>query len=149
MKTASLALGFLFGAAPLLTGCVSSEHDKDSGGFFNQGWIEIEAPTEAPIYETSRDSVYLLGKAFVSPDYWHCCPLDPAVMVTWSNGATGESGQASSEGYFSDLFFKIPKHRWSTTVPLAEGDNPITVSAVDPDGHHGNDSITVTYIAAP
>src|SRR5204863_5641086 len=53
--------------------------------------------------------------------------------VTWTNGATGGSGTATGTT------------AWSTSVPLVEGNNQITVTAVDNVGNTSSDTITITY----
>lgn len=69
---------------------------------------------------------------------WVTCQLGPYTM-TWSNAATGQSGNITALWLCTDDFL-----RWSTTpVPLAFGVNPITVTITD-SASSGSDTVTVT-----
>lgn len=57
--------------------------------------------------------------------------------LTWHNAATGASGDCSG----TDI--------WTATVPLADGDNVITVTMVDLHGSEANASITVVLDVVP
>ena len=57
--------------------------------------------------------------------------------LTWHNAATGASGDCSG----TDV--------WTATVPLADGDNVITVTMVDLHGSEANASITVVLDVVP
>jgi parallel beta-helix repeat protein len=57
--------------------------------------------------------------------------------LTWHNAATGASGDCSG----TDV--------WTATVPLANGDNVITVTMVDLHGSEANASITVVLDVVP
>ena len=129
-----------------LAGCRNGgDGDDVGGGIVNSGWVRITYPTEDPTYVTPYDSIYLKGRAFVSPGWYTCCPPNPAVTVTWLNAATSTSGQATSNAYLSDPFFRVIVHEWSASINLALGANSITLTATDPGGNMGTDSITVTY----
>ena len=112
-----------------------------------QGWINIKEPVEESTYSTTIDIQRLAGNAFVSPGWNHCCPFDAAVIVTWSNSATGDSGTATSVSTLDFLGFAF--HDWSAFISLACGENEIEVSALDPDGLMGLDSINVKSTACP
>ena len=85
--------------------------------------VSIREPTTAPTFTTRSTPILLAG---IAND-------DKGVKtVTWSNGATGGSGEASW----------APS--WNASVPLIPGDNVVTVSASDSAGNVGTDSITVT-----
>ncbi len=111
------------------------------------GWVAIEAPTTQCAYTADSAVVPLAGTAFVSPSWWHCCPPDPAVVVTWVNDATGSSGTASS-WVETDALGYVWTHRWSADVSLRSGVNVITVTAADPSGRTGTATLTVTCVVA-
>ncbi|MCM5570437.1 Ig-like domain-containing protein [Burkholderiaceae bacterium FT117] len=112
------------------------------------GWVTIEVPTP-PAYSTDSPGVFLSGEAFISPTWSRCCSgsaTDTGVTVTWSNAATGESGQATQRVSYVWLFGTaiLGTHTWWEGIDLALGDNPITVTATDPSGNLGRARITVT-----
>lgn len=123
--------------SPAAASCRSS-----SGG----GWITIDAPTELCTYTADSASLSVGGTAFVSPSWWHCCPADPAVTVTWFNDAAAAGGDASSRVEVSALG-TVWTHRWSATVPLNRGTNAVTFTAVDPSGRTGTVMLTVNCTA--
>jgi hypothetical protein len=89
-------------------------------------------------YEPSTvcNEAWLSGTAFISPTWWRCCSgsaTDTGVTVTWSNAATQQSGSASQAVQYGVLL-PLYNHTWQAVVPLALGDNPITITATDPAG---------------
>ena len=71
-----------------------------------------------------------------------------ATSVTWSNSAGG-SGTAQLTG--EECFiagFRLPCNTaFNMSVPLAAGANTITVTATNPGGDFGRDTITLTRVA--
>ena len=109
----------------------------------DDGWLEIESPSLADYWETADSAVVLGGSAFV-PLGSTCSgatgTLAPGYRLSWSNTATGQAGIASAW-----LDCAVPVEvRWRTEpIPLAAGDNPILVGAIDADGRSATDGITV------
>jgi len=133
--------------ALVLAGCGEDEPtspEAPSGsGNVGAGWVKIKCPTGS--VTTGEAHIGLWGYAFVSPALFTCCPLDPAVTVTWRNDMTGTSGTAWSLAYVVPLF-QFPVHQWSASAwPLAVGANLIRVTAADSAGNIGRAEVTVTY----
>lgn len=132
----------------LLSGCQQGASDSTPGQRVNQGWVTITSPTDQATFTTPYSTVGLGGKAFVS-SAWACCPAIDDVVVSWSNAATGVSGVAYGRIYSTNPIFPVLVHEWYASVSLALGDNRITVTASDPRGDKGTDTITVTYAPPP
>jgi hypothetical protein len=112
------------------------------------GWISITNPADTGRYSTSCGSVSLGGNAFISQNYYHCCSgsaSDTGVTVSWENLVTGSSGAAQQSPEYCYLFGvqNLCDHTWYADIPLALGDNIIKVTAIDPGGSGGTDTITV------
>lgn len=91
--------------------------------------ITITSPTSASSYSTTTNSVTLAGTASDNVG---------VTSVTWSNAATGGSGNATGTT------------SWNTgSISLNPGDNAITVTAHDAAGNTRSDQITVTYSTTP
>jgi hypothetical protein len=128
----------------LLAGCgyasISIVAGTDS---YDDGWLEIESPSLADYWETADSAVVLGGSAFV-PLGSTCSgtigTLAPGYRVSWSNTATGQAGMAQAW-----LDCAVPVEvRWRTeAIPLAAGNNPILVGALDAGGRSATDAITV------
>lgn len=76
-------------------------------GNVGAGWVTIDYPTTESTYTTDRLSVYLSGKAFISPTWWHCCSgsaEDTGVTVTWENVTTGVTGNAYQQAEYCWFF---------------------------------------------
>src|SRR5713101_7769152 len=118
--------------------------DRHDGGF-----VTITAPTSEPRASTVCNSVFLAGSAFISPTWSGgsgSAEEITGVTVYWRNETTGNSGNASQTVSWCELLgYPYPcDHTWSATVPLALGENLITVTASDPSGRTGQGSITVS-----
>ena len=86
--------------------------------------IQITSPTSSPTYSTGSSPISIGGTASDNTS---------VSSVTWSN-SRGGSGTATGTD------------SWTVTgITLYSGDNIITVTAYDPSGNTGTDSITVTY----
>ncbi len=85
--------------------------------------LRITSPCAEGGWETNDGIVHLAGELR---------PRSRLVAFSWSNAATGESGAVE------------PGYRWYSPVPLADGLNGITVTAVDAGGNSSSTSITVT-----
>lgn len=125
-----------------------SGSDEDS----NIGWLEI---TSSPVRLNAEGEpyAYVNGTAFESPGYiaHKCVGLYclignydnsyPGVDVTWENKSNNTSGTATSRyGTATDW-----EHVWYAYIPLILGSNDIVITALDPDGNHSSDSVTVEY----
>ena len=133
----------------LLGACGGGGGSSGGGGDVGGGWVTIDQPTTETTYSTVCNSVELGGEAFISPTWWRCCSgsaEDTGVTVTWKNMTTGTE-QKAYQSIDICYFLGSPylcNHRWSATVPLALEDNLITITAADPSGVTGQDSITVS-----
>jgi len=120
----------------------------DNTGDTSNELITINYPASESSYTEYCNFVNLSGEAFISPTWSRCCTgsaEDTGVTVIWENKTTGESGNASQ--YIDICGLLTPflcNHTWDASVPLILGDNFIVVTASDPAGETGNDSITVT-----
>jgi hypothetical protein len=114
------------------------------------GDITITIPTDSTYTSTSCDTAHLSGSAFISNSYSRCCSgdaEDTGVQVTWENLVTGTTGAADQYVRICYGLFNYPYlcgHSWSADIPLILGDNIIKVTAVDPGGTGGTDTITVS-----
>ena len=128
--------------------------DSGSGGATpatppgSSGAVTISFPTADTSTSTNCNSIFLGGEAFISPTWWRCCsgsPEDTGVTVTWQNLTTGLTGITTQQVDVCHLFGTpfLCHHTWMTTIPLVVGDNQITITASDPAGVTGQDSITV------
>jgi len=117
---------------------------------YSGGWIRIDYPTTEPTYTTIRDEIRLSGSAFISSKHARCCTgsaEDTGVWVMWENETSGASGSAGHSAVYCWIIgYFLCGHDWGETIPLVEGDNHITVIALDPSNVGGCDSITVTSI---
>ena len=113
------------------------------------GWVEITR--DPAMYRTEQAWVSLGGSSF-TPDGSQCTywiwpvqgTLPPGYQVTWSNSANGTNGFASAM-FACFLFFYGTS--WDTYyIPLAMGDNPITVTASDGMGNVGRDTVVITRV---
>lgn len=114
----------------------------------NVGWISITSPTTADSYSTDSSPQYISGEAFISPVKSTCCSghvSDTGVTVTWHNEATGQTSEADqfvnycvnlTEVYLCD-------HTWSINIPIAEGNNRISVTASDSGSSFATETITI------
>lgn len=143
-----LLLAVLGGGLLTILGTSGGGGDDSSTPTGGGGWVTIDQPTSAGQYSTDRTGVTLGGEAFISPTHFRCCSgsaTDTGVTVGWQNQATGASGSAfQSVGICWFFGFFLCDHRWTASVPLALGNNPITVTASDPSGNTGSAAITVT-----
>ncbi len=128
---------FSIGFAFLLGVLLFSACGDDSPTYY--GEVFISEPTKESNYTTSYDSVTLAGGV----DFTDNGTLTQ-LSVTWSNTATGGSGDAQ----ISVFCFIACWIDWQTSaIPLAIGDNIITVSASGNGGHSFTPAtITVTRL---
>jgi len=116
-------------ASVALAGCsgedaarsVSAPAEAASPPGQNQTSLEILVPTSQATYATDDDSVEIAGVARSSGEIEE---------VRWST-AYGTSGKAQG------------KHAWRTDIPLEDGDNEVTITAVDADGTKVQQRLTV------
>jgi hypothetical protein len=99
------------------------------------GLVTIESPGDSR--PTCAETVTVSGSRSAT-----------APSVTWSNSAGG-SGTAALTG--EECFiagFRLPCNTgFNMSVPLAVGTNTITVTATNPGGDFGRDTITLTRVA--
>lgn len=122
--------------------------DPNTAERVGRGSLTIEQPTEASIYSTESDSVQLSGSAFISPTHSKCCSgsaEDTGVTVTSSVGSV-VSQDASYCRPFGFGTQTVCGHTWQTTINLSVGDTMVTMTARDPSGNIGRDSITITRL---
>ena len=131
------------------TGCDGGDfgsYSKNNDG----GWVHIDT-YYISTDDTGKSYAYLFGTAFISRDYSAhkcaglCCLLCefdnsyPGVDVYWNNNTSGGAGEAQSRyGTLTDW-----GHKWDAIIPLIDGSNIIEVTAQDPSGKLGSDSITL------
>jgi hypothetical protein len=142
--------------AILLTACgggggegeSSAPPDPNAPERVGRGSLTIGQPTSASTYSTESDSVVLAGSAFISPTHSRCCSGsadDTGVTVTSSTGSV----VSQDASYCQPLGFgplSLCAHTWQTTLNLPVGDTKITMTARDPSGNIGRDSITITRL---
>lgn len=145
LSVPALCLGVLL----MLSGCGGGGGDEPPP---NGGWVTITSPTNEPSLTDYCNEAYLSGEAFISPD-WSAVGFDGTVVtgvtITWHNAATGESGTATQHASVCYVLgTPVPcNNTWWATVPMAVGSNEITITASDPDGRTGTDSITIDHPA--
>jgi hypothetical protein len=111
------AAAILVLACAALVGC---DEDSDKKPLV----VTITSPTTEPDYDTNIPTVVLEGSARHG---------EKVTRVTWENAATLGTGTATGT------------HAWGADVPLAVGDNAITVTGHDSADDDGYDSIDVNY----
>jgi hypothetical protein len=146
LSVPALCLGILF----LLAGCGGGGGGGDEPPLPSGGWVTITSPTDEPTFTDYCNEAYLSGEAFISPD-WSAVGFDGTVItgvtVTWFNAATGGSGTATQQAsicYFMTTPYPCD-NTWRAAVPMAVGSNQITVTASDPSGRTGTDTITINH----
>lgn len=110
--------------------------------------VTIEAPTEAATFTTDQPTVDLAGRSFV-PAGSVCDGIVGTIAdgyrVRWRNAADGSAGPAGALRLNCLLAVSLT---WEAAeLPLAQGDNAITVTATAADGEAGRDTITVRRVA--
>jgi N-acetylneuraminic acid mutarotase len=148
LRLSAFMLVLLFAILSTLGSNSENGATTDNGGTGNRGWITLTYPAEEDSYPTDTSPQYLAGEAFISPTWYRCCSgdaSDTGVTVTWRNEATDQSAQASQHVRYCLFLFTLVlcDHTWSASIPVISGDNRITVTATDPDGNHGEKTITV------
>ena len=148
----SAAIIFTLAIVITLAGCGGGgggdEGEDSSEADVAGGWVTISSPSNTGQASTSCNTVTLGGESFISDGYSRCCSSsaeDTGVTVTWKNLVTNTSGTASQ--FVDTCFFfgsaNLCDHTWSANVPLVLGDNIIKVTAIDPGGSGGTDTITI------
>ena len=131
----------------LLAACGGGGGDGSDSGTVNFGpGISITSPTADPTFSQVCNNQGLIGSAGFGKNA-KCCNGTAqeltGVRVTWTNAANGTSGDAFQSVQFCPIFI-ICGHAWSAFVPLALGDNQITVTASDTTtGAASTDTITI------
>jgi len=125
------------------SGCSEDGGDSVTGTRGEAFGVTITSPSSEPTYSTVCNSVFLSGAASV---YSGDADALGGITVTWSNQTTGTSGLASSTLEWCDFlgYPYVCGLHWTATVPLAVGDNLITVTATDPSNRTGHRSMTVS-----
>jgi hypothetical protein len=126
------AFGLLALALPL-TGCGGGGGGSGSGTTNFGPGISITSPTTDPTFSQVCNSQGLIGGAGFGKSA-KCCNGTAeeltGVRVTWTNAATGTTGQAFQSVQLCPFLF-LCNHTWSAFIPLVLGDNQITVTASD------------------
>ena len=119
--------------AALCGGCSEGGGGFDSGTTNFGPGISITSPTTDPTFSQVCNGQALIGGAGFGNSA-KCCNGTAVeltgVRVTWSNAATGTSGQAFQSIQVCPFFF-LCNHTWSIFIPLVLGDNQITITATD------------------
>jgi len=136
--------------AALATACGGGGGDVQAP--YNPGWVALDAPASGSTYSGVCETLYLSGTAFISPTWSHCCSgsaSDSGVTVTWTNATSGQTLQASQWVEECTLFWVklVCTNHWNAEIPLMLGDNRITITASDPSGNTGQQTLTVTHSA--
>jgi hypothetical protein len=106
--------------------------------------VTIEAPADAAAFTTDQPTIALAGRAFV-PEGSRCDAILGTIAtgyrVRWRNAANGRAGTVAPMQLNCLLAVSLT---WGPAdVPLALGDNDITVTALAADGEAGQDTIRV------
>jgi len=117
------------------------------GPNIGSGRAWVVEPSNTGRYQTDRSTVRLQGGSF-TPD-GATCPtwtgvLPPGYTVTWYNSLNGAS--AAAQASLNCLVVVITGWDTGDFVPLAIGDNTITVTADDGAGNIGRDTIIITRV---
>ncbi len=146
LSVLALCLGVLL----LLTGCGGGGGGGEEPPPPSGGWVTITSPTTDPSFTDYCNEAYLFGQAFISPD-WSAVGAGGTVLtgvtVTWYNAANGQSGPATQSASICYILgTPVPcNHVWWATVPMEVGQNEIRVTATDPDGRTGTDTLTIDH----
>jgi hypothetical protein len=129
-----------------LSGCGGDSGDtvaNNGNCFINSG---IDMPTTDYTWDTQDHNISLGGLAPTPGGiYSSNCPGDPGYTITWNNTGTGESGNGGAwTSKRFGLFGSYCHTEWRADyIPIALGDNSITVTISDDNGCTGNDSILI------
>jgi hypothetical protein len=116
----------------VLAACHTEEEGED-------GYVPTYASRELTISDVDgsdyEESLYVTGCSAVKLSGWvFCCPQ----QVSWSNGASGQSGTGGVTRFCRDTYDPIffgegtqCSGFWTVDVPLSPGTNVITLSASD------------------
>jgi len=149
MKKLIGLLILVLSSALLVVSCGGSG-DGDTYGNSNIGWLSIES-SSVILNNEGESYADVNGTAFVSPDYTAnkhsglcilLCTYDdsyPGVDVSWENKTNSTNGTATSRYGTATKW----DHIWHASIPLIPGNNDIVITASDPGGNHGSDSVTV------
>jgi hypothetical protein len=109
--------------------------------------VTIEAPAEAATFTTDQPTIALAGRAFV-PEGSRCDAILGTIAagyrVHWRNAANGRAGTV--EPMQLNCLLAVSLTWGPADVPLALGDNDITVTALAADGEAGQDTIRVRRV---
>ena len=138
-----------------LTACGDGVDDSaDSDGNQGSGWVKIVSPA-GDYYTMSSNPLRISGEAFISPTWFTCCSgsaEDTAVTVKWENQTTGQTGYATQQVETCGIMqpYYLCNHTWSASIHAELGENLIKVTAEDPGGNKGTDTVTVNlpYLAS-
>jgi hypothetical protein len=132
----------------VLTACGDGVDDStNSDGNHGSGWVQITSPA-GDYYTMSSNPLRLSGEAFISPAWFTCCSgsaEDTAVTVKWENRKTGQTGYANQQVETCGIMqpYYLCNHTWSASIHTELGENVIKVTAEDPGGNIGIDTVTV------
>ncbi len=106
--------------------------------------VTIEAPSEAASFTTDQPAIDLAGRSFV-PTGSLCNAIVGTIAegyhLRWRNAATGSESQIDHMRL--NCLIAVSLTWESSELPLALGDNAITVTASAADGEAGRDTINV------
>jgi hypothetical protein len=97
--------------------------------------VTIEVPTESSSYSTQSEMLRISGSRSID-----------VYAVNWTNTAGGSGGAFLSHQEQCFFFSVGPfpcNHEWDASIPLAVGENVITVTGSGANGNWGRDTITV------
>lgn len=135
--------------ATLLAGCGGGGGASSTATGLTGGWVTVLTPSDSGTYSSNCNDITLGGKAFISQTWYRCCSgdaSDTGVTVSWKNLVTGSSGTAHQTPHYCLLIGTtyLCDHSWDATIALTLGDNIFEVTAIDPGGAGGTDTITVS-----
>lgn len=112
----------------------------------NSGWVSIDDMSSPSPVTVDSSPITLTGQAFISPSVsWYDETQGVSgVNVSWRNDTTGTSGPANTSVECGWFIIPFCVDTWGAGVPLAVGENHITISAADAAGNSGTASTTVT-----
>ncbi|GAB4439058.1 MAG: hypothetical protein OHK0040_10540 [bacterium] len=131
----------------ILSGCGHGDFNVNFSNEQQIAWVTIENIHDDS-FTTNCNSIYLSGKAFISPNWSRCCSSnaeDTGVAVKWENQTTGISGTAIQKVeicYFLGAPY-LCNHTYSCDIPLNIGNNHIKIVAIDKSGLKGEKTIFV------
>lgn len=135
---------FFFLLSLLMVNCGGGGGGDDQTSTQSPYYVDITIPEWSDKYKTDQPTISLGGSSFV-PD-GSTCSSGSVLAKGYSVTCLNSSGYCSYINVELNCIAKVFVSWETGPIPLLIGDNKITITATDAQGHTGQDSITVTRV---